>query len=332
MAWSCARANRGRLVWGFNHPMRIRTIKPEFFTHEGLYEAEIETGLPIRVAFAGLWCVADREGRFKWEPRRIGVQVLPYDGVDFSRVLDALTTRGFVVMYRVNDACFGLIPSFQKHQVINNRESESVLPDPSSENVEFIEKYEENHASTTREGRVTHAGQGEGKGREGNKEGKGKEGRVDLGSSTNVAFEELKTRIGSWFKRRESTVWSPKEIKALKDVIALKTPPEDINALEARYLSGNPYLRRDIITLLNNWNTEIDRANQPTTQATSANANDPIARRNALLGDDVERQQAEAARISRARYLAEQERFERTGLTPFDEDLPSLPVEGHPVG
>jgi hypothetical protein len=166
--------------------MRIRTIKPEFFTHEGLYEAEIETGLPIRVAFAGLWCVADREGRFKWEPRRIGVQVLPYDGVDFSRVLDALTTRGFVVMYRVNDACFGLIPSFQKHQVINNRESESVLPDPSSKNVEFIEKYEENHASTTREARDDHAGQGEGKGREGNKEGKGKEG--DGASAPRVRF------------------------------------------------------------------------------------------------------------------------------------------------
>ena len=83
--------------------MRIRTIKPEFFHHEGLFEAELETKLPIRVAFAGLWCIADREGRFKWEPRRIGVQVLPYDGVDFSRVLDALTTRGFVFKYRVDD-------------------------------------------------------------------------------------------------------------------------------------------------------------------------------------------------------------------------------------
>jgi hypothetical protein len=58
--------------------MRIRTIKPEFFHHEGLFEAEAETKLPLRVAFAGLWCIADREGRFKWEPRRIGVQVL-YD-------------------------------------------------------------------------------------------------------------------------------------------------------------------------------------------------------------------------------------------------------------
>ena len=43
---------------------RIRTIKPEFFRHEGLYELEQETGFAIRVAFAGLWTACDREGRF----------------------------------------------------------------------------------------------------------------------------------------------------------------------------------------------------------------------------------------------------------------------------
>jgi hypothetical protein len=162
--------------------MRIRTIKPEFFTHEGLFEAEQETKLPIRIAFAGLWCVADREGRFKWEPRRIGVQILPYDAIDFSRVLHALTTRGFIVKYRVNDAWFGFIPSFSKHQVINNRESDSVLPG-FEENTAITEEID---ASGTREARDDHAGQGEGKGREGNKEGKGKEG--DGASAPRVRF------------------------------------------------------------------------------------------------------------------------------------------------
>ena len=162
--------------------MRIRTIKPEFFTHEGLFEAEQETKLPIRIAFAGLWGVADREGRFKWEPRRIGVQILPYDAIDFSRVLHALTTRGFIVKYRVNDAWFGFIPSFSKHQVINNRESDSVLPG-FEENMAITEEID---ASCTREAREEHAGQGEGKGREGNKEGNGKEG--DGASAPRVRF------------------------------------------------------------------------------------------------------------------------------------------------
>ena len=67
--------------------MRIRTIKPEFFLHEGLFEAERAAKLPLRLAFSGLWCAADREGRFKREPRRLGVQVLPYDSVDFWIVL-----------------------------------------------------------------------------------------------------------------------------------------------------------------------------------------------------------------------------------------------------
>ncbi len=133
--------------------------------HEGLFDAESESGLPIRIAFAGLWCAADREGRFKWEPRKLGIQILPWDGCDFSRVLDALTTRGFVVKYTCGTDVFGWIPSFQKHQVVNNRERLSELPNPLECN--------QIDASTTRASRVDHAEQGEGKGREGNKEGKG---------------------------------------------------------------------------------------------------------------------------------------------------------------
>lgn len=111
---------------------RIRTIKPEFFLHEELYDLEEETGLPIRISFAGLWCHSDREGRFKWQPRRLKTQILPYDQVDFSRVLDALTTRGFVEKYAVAGVVYGSIPTFLDHQVINNRERASTIPKPSS--------------------------------------------------------------------------------------------------------------------------------------------------------------------------------------------------------
>lgn len=144
--------------------MRIRTIKPEFFTHEGLYELERDTQLPIRVGFAGLWCVADKAGRFKWEPRRIGVSILPYDGLDFSRVLDALFTRGYLVRYRVEGVEYGAIPSFSKHQFLNNKEKESTIPEPCPAN--------ELDATATREPRDEHANGSRaiGKGREGIKE------------------------------------------------------------------------------------------------------------------------------------------------------------------
>jgi hypothetical protein len=156
--------------------MRIRTIKPEFFTHDGIFEAEQETGLPLRLAYIGLWCAADREGRFRWEPRRLKVQVMPYDDVDFSRVLDALVTRGFLVHYASAGREFGAIPSFTKHQVINNRERDSELPEPLSINT--ID------ACLTREPRVDHASKEEGKGREG--KGIGRE-QGDVASVTTVA-------------------------------------------------------------------------------------------------------------------------------------------------
>jgi hypothetical protein len=179
---------------------RIRTIKPAFFRHLDLFEAERETGLPLRIAFAGLWTVADREGRFRWEPRAIKLDCLPYDDVDFSRVLDALTTRGFVVRYNVETREYGYIPSFPKHQVINNREAASDLPEPNETNI------------LTREARVDDAclqslksAQGEGKGRE--QEGKGRERtkrRVDDASA--ARFDDFKK---GYPKRKGANPWKP---------------------------------------------------------------------------------------------------------------------------
>jgi hypothetical protein len=119
---------------------RIRTIKPEFFKHEELFDAEQETGLPLRLAFAGLWTVCDREGRFEWRARVLKTDVLPYDDVDFARVLDALATRGFLVRYSVGGRDFGVVPGFSKHQAVNPRESGSKLPPP-PQDVENAEEW-----------------------------------------------------------------------------------------------------------------------------------------------------------------------------------------------
>ncbi|WP_196482934.1 HNH endonuclease [Burkholderia stagnalis] len=108
-------------------------MKPELFTHEDLFEAEQETGLPLRIAFVGLFTCADREGRFKWRPRTLKLAVLPHDQVDFSRVLDALTTSGFVRKYVVDGEPYGFIPTFLKHQTINQREAKSTLPAPGND-------------------------------------------------------------------------------------------------------------------------------------------------------------------------------------------------------
>lgn len=145
---------------------RIRTVKPEFFKNYKLYKAEQDEGLPLRLAFEGLWTVADREGRFEWIPEQIKVDALPYDDVDFSRVLDALWTRGYVEKYEVDGVVYGWIPGFATHQVINNREKESILPEPNENNI-LTRGSRVDDASLTR----IKSAQVEGKG----KEGKGRE-------------------------------------------------------------------------------------------------------------------------------------------------------------
>src|SRR6185437_1925835 len=88
---------------------RIRTVKPELFLHEGLFDAEQEERLPLRLAFIALFSCCDREGRFRWQPRRLKVQMLPYDEIDMSRVLDAFVRRGFVVKYESQGEVYGCI-------------------------------------------------------------------------------------------------------------------------------------------------------------------------------------------------------------------------------
>ena len=107
---------------------RIRTVKPELFRHEDLYEAEIESGLPLRLAFIGLFTCCDREGRFEWRPRQLKLDVMPYDTTDFSHVLDALERIGLVEKYLADGREIGCIPTFLKHQCPNAREAKSKLP------------------------------------------------------------------------------------------------------------------------------------------------------------------------------------------------------------
>jgi uncharacterized protein YdaU (DUF1376 family) len=76
-------------------------------------------------------------------------------------------------------------------------------------------------------------------------------------------LEAFRLRVGALIKRRPMTQWSTKEIKALKEIFDFNTPEEDLVALEARYQSDDKYLRRELMTLLNNWNGEIDKARSP---------------------------------------------------------------------
>jgi hypothetical protein len=132
---------------------RIRTVKPELFSHEALFEAEQQTKLPLRLAFIGLLTCCDREGRFRWRPRQLKLNILPYDdSIDFEAVLEALVVYGFVVKYQVDNQYYGYFPSWHKHQRVNNKEAESDLPAVSDDQIISVL-----HTSSTREPREAHA-------------------------------------------------------------------------------------------------------------------------------------------------------------------------------
>ena len=109
---------------------RIRTVKPDLFRHEELFEAEISYNLPLRIAFVGLFTCCDREGRFRWKPRILKLDILPFDDIDFTLVLEALVNCGFIQKYICDGKEYGLIPSWHRHQVINSKEQNSTLPKP----------------------------------------------------------------------------------------------------------------------------------------------------------------------------------------------------------
>ncbi len=106
---------------------RIRSVKPELFMHEGLFELAKNYQWPVQFVFIGLFTCCDRAGRFYWHPRHLKACILPYHDVDMSEVLEVFVTHGFIKKYEHQGEWYGCIPSWLKHQVIHH-EAESILP------------------------------------------------------------------------------------------------------------------------------------------------------------------------------------------------------------
>ena len=105
---------------------RARNIKPGFFANEDLAECE-----PLaRLLFAGLWCLADREGRLEDRPKRIRAELLPYDMCDADNLLNQLQARGFILRYTHGEGRFIQVLKFDSHQNPHMKEAKSTIPAP----------------------------------------------------------------------------------------------------------------------------------------------------------------------------------------------------------
>lgn len=143
---------------------RIRTIKPEFFT-----SSDITSLTPLsRLFYVALWCESDREGRLKWDKKTLKLRYFPAENCDINSMADELVDAGLVVIYTFDGKEYAEILMFKHHQVINNKEAQSILPSRVK------------GASKTRESGVL------GEGKEG-REGKGRE----HASTTRDIFDEF---------------------------------------------------------------------------------------------------------------------------------------------
>lgn len=117
---------------------RSRNIKPGFFFNDELGRLD-----PIvRLLFAGLWCVADREGRLLDRPMRIKAETLPYDDVDIDELLNTLHDKKFIIRYSIDEASYIQIINFNKHQNPHKNEAESTIPP-------YIETAPDKHSTST---------------------------------------------------------------------------------------------------------------------------------------------------------------------------------------
>lgn len=105
---------------------RSRNIKPGFFENEVLAEC----GPWARLCFAGLWTLADREGRLEDRPKRIKGELFRFDAIEVEPLLDELAAHGFLLRYRNNEGAFIQILAFAKHQSPHYSERPSSIKPP----------------------------------------------------------------------------------------------------------------------------------------------------------------------------------------------------------
>lgn len=103
---------------------RSRNIKPGFFKNEDLAECDFAA----RLLFAGLWVLADREGRLEDRPKRIKGELFAYDSVEVEPLLQQLAHHGFIARYEVEGLRVIQVMKFSKHQHPHHKEAPSVLP------------------------------------------------------------------------------------------------------------------------------------------------------------------------------------------------------------
>ncbi len=104
----------------------------QFFTDEDLGELPFQT----RLAYQGLWCHSDKEGRLEDRPKFLKIAIFPYDDdIDMEVELELLSqVKGngtpFIQRYQNGNSRYIQIVQWDKHQKPHHTEKESIFPPP----------------------------------------------------------------------------------------------------------------------------------------------------------------------------------------------------------
>ena len=146
------------------------------------------------LVFTGLWCMADKAGRFEWDPDILHLDIVPFIPFDMSKTLELLRAKGFIAKYTVAGRDYGVILSFSKHQRITGKEHDAPprYPEPPPQEPPLFPKEEtsEEHPGNVGE---TPGNPGKGKGK-----GKGKDLRV--GPADPLSDAEIQKKFSDFWK------------------------------------------------------------------------------------------------------------------------------------
>lgn len=105
---------------------RTRNLKPRFFTNEELAGC----GPYAMLLYAGLWTIADCEGRLEDRPVRIKTEVQPYFDTNPEELLATLAKAGFIRRYIADGRRYIQIDTFRRHQKPHQNEESEIPPPP----------------------------------------------------------------------------------------------------------------------------------------------------------------------------------------------------------
>lgn len=97
--------------------MRIRTVKPEFWTDD----AVTDCSLSARLLLIGTLNAADDEGNLERSAKQLKAKIFPNDAIDCEPLIKELIYHGLLIEYSVSGQNYLHIKGFSKHQVINRK-------------------------------------------------------------------------------------------------------------------------------------------------------------------------------------------------------------------